>query len=238
MSKPDLVVIVEGQTEVSSLKRTVGQYLYDHTGCEAIFAAIGKTGADKGGHKSFEIFINQIQMFAKQYPGVYISTFFDYYGFNPRWKEFEALKKAALKKGDDIIKTIGQLEELMAMKVLGAVGISLREGHFLPYIQLHELEALLFADTDILGEELQPLADSANLKQEFMTIRTEFDNCEMINDSPLTAPSKRIEKLARYVKGKSARSQAGPIMEKIGLLKIRQACPRFDQWIKTLEGLK
>lgn len=233
MSKPGLIVIVEGQTEVSSLTRTVGQYLYDHTGCVAIFAAIGKTGAVKGGHKSFETFIGQIQMFAKQYPGVYISTFFDYYGFNPTWKEF-----AALKKDDGITKTIERMEELMAAKVLGAVGESLWEGHFLPYIQPHELEALLFADTDILGEELQPLTDNANLKQKFMTIRAEFDNCEMINDSPLTAPSKRIEKLAQYVKGKSARSQAGPIMEKIGLLKIRQACPHFDQWIKTLERLK
>jgi hypothetical protein len=100
------------------------------------------------------------------------------------------------------------------------------------------LEALLFADTDILGAALEPLDMKVDLRQKFMAIRSGFDNCEMINDSPLTAPSKRIEKLARYEKGKSASSQAGPIMEKTGLAKIRQECPRFDQWLKTLERLK
>jgi hypothetical protein len=130
MSKLQIVVIVEGQTEVNALTRSIGQHLYNLTGCSAVFAVIGKTRDVKGGYRSLEVFISQIKMFARQYPGVYISTFFDYYGFNPKWKDFVKLKESTF----DIKSKVARMEELMASKVLESVGESLWAGHFLPYI--------------------------------------------------------------------------------------------------------
>ncbi|MGZ8236493.1 MAG: DUF4276 family protein [Methylobacter sp.] len=62
---------------------------------------------------------------------------------------------------------------------------------FIPYVQMYEFEGLFFSDTQALAKIIaqETLADS------FRSIRNQFDTPEEINDSPETAPSKRILKL-------------------------------------------
>lgn len=57
---------------------------------------------------------------------------------------------------------------------------------------------------------------------------------EDINDNSETAPSKRIKKeIPRYRK-----RRFGYIVAKtIGISKIREECPRFNEWLKQLETL-
>ncbi len=57
---------------------------------------------------------------------------------------------------------------------------------------------------------------------------------EDINEGPQTAPSKRIlEFIPEY-----AKAQVGPLAAKaIGVEKLRQHCPHFNEWLASLEQL-
>ena len=57
---------------------------------------------------------------------------------------------------------------------------------------------------------------------------------EEINDSPVTAPSKRVEALVPGYEGPLLGVLA--VLE-IGLPHIREQCPQFDGWLKQLESL-
>ena len=60
-------------------------------------------------------------------------------------------------------------------------------------------------------------------------IARQFASPEDIDDSPLSAPSKRIEALInRYEK---------PLMGVQGITAIRNACPHFRSWLEKLEKL-
>ncbi|WP_081436174.1 DUF4276 family protein [Magnetococcus marinus] len=61
-----------------------------------------------------------------------------------------------------------------------------------------------------------------------------FASPEHINDSPATAPSKRIQTIC---KSYDKVVHGTLIALDIGLESIRQHCPLFDAWIKRLEGL-
>ncbi|HEV3200600.1 MAG TPA: DUF4276 family protein [Bryobacteraceae bacterium] len=90
--------------------------------------------------------------------------------------------------------------------------------------------------------ELRPINDCAalsrligrlDLESSFRDIRSQFATPEEIDDSVLTAPSKRIEPLLEYEKplyGVLA------ILE-IGLPRIRAECPHFADWLNRLESL-
>lgn len=100
--------------------------------------------------------------------------------------------------------------------------------NLLPYIQLHEFEAFTFSDIvgfDALFENTQ--ADFISLNK----IIADFPNPEDINNSPLTAPSKRLlNHIPRYNKI----VDGNLIILEIGLDKVRLKCPRFNNWIESL----
>ena len=106
--------------------------------------------------------------------------------------------------------------------------------NFIPYIQLHEFEALVLVDISKIpvafpdGE-----ADKCTSKLKTSIGQTEP---ELVNDGPNTAPSKRI--IAAIPAYEDVKWSAGPeIVEEIGLTYVRQACPNFDGWITRLENL-
>ena len=73
---------------------------------------------------------------------------------------------------------------------------------------------------------------SGNRQQKRIAIRNRFSTPEEINDSPATAPSKRVESLVpRYQKPLMGTLAA----QQVGLAAIRKACPHFDNWVRTLE---
>ncbi len=104
---------------------------------------------------------------------------------------------------------------------------------FVPHLQLHEYETLLFADPDafeIAFDDCQ--AAVAALK----AIAASVPTIEHINDGKTTAPSKRIIDVLPAYEGLKA--TAGPdIAVVIGLRVLRQKCPHFDAWIHRLETL-
>ena len=127
-----------------------------------------------------------------------------------------------------------EIQKKFATTVEASVGRRDFAERFIPYLQLHELEALFYAEPDILAETL----GVPSLAPYFAKIVTECGECEAINDDPQTAPSKRLEKLFRgYIKGRSAAAHAPRLALKLNLLKVRTACPRFNAWLIKLESL-
>jgi Domain of unknown function (DUF4276) len=100
---------------------------------------------------------------------------------------------------------------------------------FVPYIQLHEFEALLFSDPQSFSIAF-PGASTALADLE--AIRRAFKTPEHINEGDDTSPSKQIRKLLpEYVKPLS-----GPLIAKqIGLARLRAECRHFNRWLERIE---
>ena len=113
-----------------------------------------------------------------------------------------------------------------------ALGEDVSDRRFVPYLQLHEFEALLFSDPKKLEERFNRRnAEICRLVQV-----AEQSNPELINDGNETAPSKRIiREIPEY---ESDKASSGPIVaEKIGLTTLRVRCQHFGEWIGKLEAL-
>ncbi len=102
--------------------------------------------------------------------------------------------------------------------------------HFIPYVIMHEFEGLLFSDCERFASGI----GKSDLAAAFQAIRDGFTTPEEINDSPITAPSKRVETL---VSGYEKPLLGNLAILEIGLETIRRECPIFSQWIANLEAL-
>jgi Domain of unknown function (DUF4276) len=105
---------------------------------------------------------------------------------------------------------------------------------FVPHIQLHEYETLLFADPEAFAISFDDCgAAIAGLDK----CAVSFPSIEHIDDGKTTAPSKRI--IALLPEYEHRKTDAGPdIAELIGLQTIRRRCPHFHKWISRLEKLR
>jgi hypothetical protein len=102
---------------------------------------------------------------------------------------------------------------------------------FVPYIMLHEFEALLFSSPAEIAQAF-PDKDESHELQKIKTAH--HNNPEEINDDEMTAPSKRIKKIyPSYDKV----LQGPAIIQQIGLDLIRTECPHFNEWLRKLESL-
>jgi len=102
---------------------------------------------------------------------------------------------------------------------------------FIPFIAVHEFEALLFSNTEILSKQL-----GIKISQ-IEEVLTTCGEPEAINNSPQTAPSKRLDLWSKG--GKFPKTTTGiAVAKEIGIKQIRQKCPVFNSWLEKLEKLK
>ena len=101
---------------------------------------------------------------------------------------------------------------------------------FIPYVQMHEFEGLLFSDASSLADGI----NRRDLDEAFRAIRDNFNSPEDINDRPDSAPSKRIKQLY----GGYEKPLHGSLAAiEIGIDTIRRECPLFDGWLIRIEAL-
>jgi hypothetical protein len=104
---------------------------------------------------------------------------------------------------------------------------------FIPYLQLHEYETMLFADPAGFACSFENCETQINA---LIKIADSYSTIEHINDRWETAPSRQIENALPEYAGRKA--SAGPdIAEFIGLPTIRSKCPHFNEWLACLEQL-
>ncbi len=214
-----IVVIVEGKTEEIFIKKILVPYLAQKN----IFMTpiiISKPGQN-GGDVSFKRAIKDIKLHMKQRRDTYVSLFVDYYGIKSDWPGLGSAKSKT--KPVEIAKVINDATQKAIDSQLGDHDFPRR---FVPNITVHEFESLLFSDAKELATRLG--VD----KKDVDTILEKCGEPEKINNSSLTAPSKRLDKLYdRYKKT----STGIKIAEAIGIVKMREKCPVFDNWLKTVE---
>jgi len=103
---------------------------------------------------------------------------------------------------------------------------------FIPYLQLHEFEGLLFNDINIF-HQLIPPNELSNIEELEDTFR-QYENPEMINNNKSTSPSHRLK---RIISGYNKIVYGNIIAETIGLPRMRQKSPRFNNWLQILENI-
>jgi hypothetical protein len=107
---------------------------------------------------------------------------------------------------------------------------SIDSARFLPYLSLHEFEALLLSDTAAIGDVLQARAIETALEP----ITASFASPEEIDDGANTHPAARILALARGYR----KALHGPLAAaRIGIATLREKCPHFGAWLNQLEVL-
>lgn len=214
-------VICEGQSE----EMFVNEVLAEHFAARQIFLAPSLIG--KPGHKGGNVRMPRLLSDLRARLGdkeAFCTTFFDYYGLPP---DFPGKREAAALASSDARSRI--VCDCLADDVEANLGRGARD-RLLPYVQMHEFEALLFSDPVTFASTL----GRADLAATFTGIRESHFSPEDINDSPQTAPSKRILSLhAGYDKVWHGSMAAIDI----GLDALRAACPLFDAWLSSLEGL-
>ena len=107
-----------------------------------------------------------------------------------------------------------------------ALNKDIQDFRFIPYIQLHEFEALLFSS----GDGFKKYFDEKTNKT-LQDIIDLYNNPEDINSSPDNAPSKR---LLRIVPEYDKVIYGNIIALEIGIKTILNRCPRFRNWIEKL----
>lgn len=99
---------------------------------------------------------------------------------------------------------------------------------FIPFLTLHEFEALLFVDPEEIESAFPDLRRRGLLADE----TRRFQTPEEIDEGKTTHPAARIKNhIAQYRK-----PLHGPLIaSRIGLVRIRAECPHFNGWIEQLE---
>lgn len=207
----ELRVICEGATEYNFVNQVLAPHLRQH----AIYAK----PTNLGGVKKFEKFRSAIKAdLGRRNPHQFVTTMIDLYALPA---DYSGAPRAMGLKGAE---RASRIEATMAQEMNCL--------QFLPYIQVHEFEALVFVDLELL-----PTAFPDGLKKgtlEALKRSVGSLDPEDINDGPSTAPSKRlIQAIPEWSKPIAGPELAG----KIGLPRLRTACPHFDAWVGRLEEL-
>jgi hypothetical protein len=95
---------------------------------------------------------------------------------------------------------------------------------------MHEFEGLLFSDCRAFAIGI----GRAELAERLQEIRNSFETPEDINDGPSTCPSRRIEQI---VTGYEKPLLGTLAALEIGLTRMREQCPHFNDWLIRLESL-
>ncbi len=151
-----------------------------------------------------------------------VSTLIDYYGI-PEKYNFPAWEEAHLETN----KT--ERMKILENAMLHSIDDTMQY-RYIPYIQLHEFEGLLFNDAKIFRNNFtkEEFIDFKN----FENIFKEFPNPGDINDGTTSAPSKR---LSHHIKGYNKIVHGAIIASEIGITRIKEKCPRFNNWIRKIE---
>ncbi len=208
-----LFIVVEGQTEEAFIKELVSPYFMQNEIYDIRPVLIQTSKGHKGGFVNYEHLKNDLfRLLKSQGQDVIVTTFVDFF------------RCPKLPNQNDIDKLSSNIQKVEAMEK--SIYDDINDRRFIPYIQLHEFEALLFSSSngfemyfeDQIVKEIQGIIDS-------------FDNPEDINSSPETAPSKRLIRIIPYY---DKVIYGNIVALEIGLPTILSKCPRFRRWINSL----
>ncbi len=209
-----IIIVVEGETEEEFVNSSIAPYLSGFDIHDVRGIKITTSPGYKGGIGSYGKFKNNVERYLKQEKDIVVTSLIDFFRLPTSFPKYEEALKIPYSQ-----KRVEFLEAAMKADI-----DYLR---YLPYLQLHEFEALLFTDVrgfEYCGFESQQI-------QRVQGIMNEYPNPEDINNHPDTAPSKRLLKIIpKYEKVVFGNI----IAQENGFHLMLEKCPRFKDWISKL----
>jgi hypothetical protein len=219
-----LLIHVEGQTEETFVNELLASHLITR-GYHSVSARIVGNARQRGGIRTWPSVRRDVVNHLKEDRGCVATTMVDYYGLPESWPgRTESTKLGSVEQ------KARSVQDAILAELASEMGDRFNADRFVPFVVMHEFEGLLFSDCASFSRGIL----RTDLEQQFAKIRREFATPEEINDSPVTAPSKRIEAL---VPGYQKPFLGVLAALEIGLTGIRKECPHFDNWITRLESL-
>lgn len=217
-----IIIICEGQTEEAFVKKILSPYLAPK-GVYTYAALLGRPG-HKGGNVNFGRVLIDVKIILKTDKVAFCTTFFDYFRMDA---DFPGYSEACLLQGESQQKA-KIICDALRDSIRASIGDELID-RFIPYVQMHEFEALLFSDVEVISSLI-----GDNHLESLKTIRRAYETPEDINNGAATAPSKR---LIAIEKSYNKVINGELISEGIGIDKIRAECPGFNAWLQSIEAL-
>lgn len=215
-------VIVEGPSEESFVNNVLAPFLW---ASEVYLTPIilGVPG-HKGGRTNYARVKKDVLVQLKQDRSAYCSTMLDLFGLG------EGYPGTPLPPNLSNLDKVIHIEQAVKQDIIVQVPDLRPDARFLPYLQLHEYEGLLFSDPAAFANSIY----QSHLAMQFQSVRQGFPTPEDIDDSPNTAPSKRVLHLCpSYSKVLDGTRAA----RAVGIGTMRRECPHFREWVERLEAL-
>lgn len=222
-------VLCEGQTEQGFVENVLKPYLIAN-GVAAVKSVMVFTSMKKnarGGVVSYQKVVNDIDILMKSNNDNdserhIFTTMFDLYALPGDFPGCD--------ESQSITNKYARVEAIEK-----AFADCISSDRFIPYIQLHEFEALVLCGLDFLKDMYK------GRDKQIEQLKSDLDkigNPELVNDKPETAPSKRIikaveggkKKLYNYDKPKSGKFVA----QNVGIDNLRTQCHHFNDWVDKL----
>lgn len=221
------LAFVEGATEEKFIRDVLAPRLAkDHN----VFITATTPGERRkhGGVREWRQIQRDLLRYLKEDSDRFVTTMFDYYGLPTSWPGRELASR------QQFAERAQTVEDGMLDNISTAMSGSFDRQRFVPYIQMHEFEALLFSAPSILGTVIP----EQDITSELENIVNKFSNPEEIDDNPKTAPSKRIIQAFSQYKRPYEKHLDGIITAKrIGLETMQENCPHFNSWVTKLASL-
>jgi len=215
--------VVEGQTEETYVRDTLAMHLglFGHVvDVRCVMTSRNKAHFRRGGLVSYAKAKMDLQFWMREdrSDDVAFTTMFDMYGLPQDFPGFDGYSSIT-----------NPYER--AQNIERALAEDIGDHRLIPYVQLHEFEAILFSD---IRQMEWAFIDHEKEIQSLEEIASQFGNPELIDDGVLTAPSKRIiAAIPEYV-GQKVTSGA-QVARKIPIATVRSKCPHFHEWLSLLE---
>ena len=219
----DVVVVCEGRSEEAFINELVQPALATN----AVYLQarlISTSPGSKGGALNRDRVVGSLCRVLRERDDTYVTTFFDLYGLPadfPGRSPSPALR--------DSIARCKQIEESLHHVVTQRA--QRRKDRFVPHIQPHEFEALLFADTNAF---VRVNPDWQSAESDLAKLVNSAGGPEQVNDGPDTHPSAWLK---RVLPGYRKVAHGAAVAVAIGLDRIRAECRHFAQWLGRIEAL-
>lgn len=217
-------VIAEGQTEETFVRDVLrmpmancGMYLTVR--CVETGRKHGRI--HRGGLTNYRKARRDIQRWLLEDHTAYVTTMFDLYGLPSDFPNYALAKSTRA-----LYDKVKQLETELAEDI--------QDPRFIPYIQLHEFEGLLFSEVQAIDAVLKVYCGNLSQLSALQQIRSQVDTPEEIDDGQTTSPSKQLQSL---YPGYDKVLHGSLMAQRIGLAIIRRECPHFDAWLSQLENV-
>lgn len=220
----ELYVFCEGPTEQNFCKQVLQAHLFPRHDGEVRPIRIAHSRRHgvihRGGVSRYSVMKNDIRNTLNQHKraSVYFTSMIDLYALP---SDFPS--KADHQRNPDNPRPY--VEALEA-----AFGQDIDDARFIPHLQLHEYETLLFANVESFGYSFDECDQEI---EQLRQIVESFASVEHINDGPQTAPSKRIIDILPSYEG--LKTTAGPdIAAYTGVERLCESCPHFSDWLTAI----